>query len=126
MMAPSDWRVIVVEDTFDDLQVMMTIFEHYGIPVWGVQSCDECHTLLDEIQPTVVITDLAMPNADGWEVLRQVREHPSLGHVPVVAMTSYHSDKLAQDVERGGFDGYFPKPVDPSQVIGFLSDILQA
>lgn len=122
-MENRDWKVVVVEDTYDDLQVMLTIFEHYGIAVWGVQSGSEFQHLLQEITPTIVITDLAMPNNDGWDVLQQVRSF-SNAHIPVVAMTSYHSNKLANDVWNGGFDGYFPKPIEPLSFIEKLEEII--
>ncbi len=125
-MSNQDWKVVIVEDTYDDLQVMLTIFEHYEIPVWGAQSGAELQQLLAEFTPTLVITDLAMPDNDGWDVLHHIRSHSMETHIPVVAMTSYHSDRLAAEVWDGGFDGYFPKPIEPLSFIEELERIVKA
>lgn len=125
-MATINWKVIIVDDTFDDLQVLQTLLEYHGMQVWSANSGEACQQLLDTIEPTLVITDLAMPNADGWDILQTVRNHPTLATVPVVAMTSYHSDKLAHEVIDGGFDGYFAKPVEPVSFIDKLQLIVKA
>ena len=120
---PDDaWTIIVVEDSFDDRQVLATALEYYGIQVYAVGSRDDCDALLAEVQPTMVITDLAMPEADGWEVLSTVRRNPATQRVPVVAMTSYHSVAVEEEVLHGGFDAFIAKPID----LGILMDQLNA
>jgi CheY-like chemotaxis protein len=124
-MVKRDWRVIVVEDNYDDLQVILTIFEYYGIEAHGASSASECLALLVNVQPQVVVTDLAMPDADGWAILALTREHDPSRRIKVVAITSYHSDKLAEKVYQAGFDTYFPKPIDPHEFIARLEAIVQ-
>ncbi|MCA0452762.1 MAG: response regulator [Chloroflexi bacterium] len=124
-MIKRDWRVIVVEDNYDDLQVILTVFEYYGIEAHGVSSARECGDLLRNLHPQAVVTDLAMPNADGWDILALVREHDPKHDIAVAAMTSYHSDKLAEKVYQRGFDEYFPKPIDPHEFIVRLEAMVQ-
>jgi len=124
-MIKRNWRVIVVEDNYDDLQVILTVFEYYGIEAYGARSASECRALLLNVQPQAVITDLAMPDADGWAILALIREHDPTHRIIVAAITSYHSDKLAEKVYQGGFDAYFPKPIDPHEFITRLEAIVQ-
>lgn len=123
-MSMQDWRVIVVDDNFDDRQVMLSIFEYHQIPVWVTEHSAAVNEMLDEIRPTLVITDLAMPNGSGWDVLETVRQHAEFGSLPVIAMTSYHTSKLARDVAESDFSGYFPKPVNPQAFVQQLADII--
>jgi CheY-like chemotaxis protein len=53
-----------------------------------------------------------MPNTNGWDILALIREYDPTHNIAVIAMTAYHSDKLAERVYAGGFDDYFPKPID--------------
>lgn len=124
-MVKRNWRVVVVEDNYDDLQVILTIFEYYGIEAYGASSAGECRALLLDVQPQVVVTDLAMPDDDGWAILALIREHDPAHHIIVAAITAYHSDKLTEKVYQGGFDAYFPKPIEPLEFITRLEAIVQ-
>jgi CheY-like chemotaxis protein len=79
---------------------------------------------LGQLTPTLVITDLAMPGVDGWGVLAAVRGNLASAHVPVVAVTSYHSNKLADEAITRGFDAYFPKPLNPDSFVQELDALI--
>lgn len=119
------WRVVVVEDNFDDMQVLTTVLEYHALEVQAVSTLSACRVLLSEFKPDVVMTDLAMPNADGWAVLKAIRSDPETFNLPVIAMTAYHSTQLAEKVMQGGFDGYFPKPIDAQTLTANLKAILE-
>ncbi len=125
-MHDTNLRVIIADDTFDDLQIMVTALEYHAIEVHAVNNARECIALTSEVMPHVVITDLAMPELDGWAVLNAVRSTPAIAHTRVVAVTAYHSAKLAEQVISGGFDGYFPKPIDPLDFVQQLWHIVNA
>jgi len=118
------WTVIVVDDTFDDRQVLSTMLKYYGVSVYATENGEECRVLLSRLVPTLIITDLAMPGGDGWGVLETVRGNPATAQVPVVAVTSYHSTKLADEAINGGFDAYFPKPLNPDSFLQELEAII--
>lgn len=119
-MTANTWTAIVVEDTYDDQQLVSRILSYHGVEVFVAQNGDECLHLLTEIQPTVVITDLAMPNRDGWQTLIAIRSNVITAHIPVIAITAYHSAEIAEDVINAGFDGYFPKPINPQTFVDRL------
>lgn len=119
-----NWKVIVVEDTYDDQQVVSYVLEHYGIEVHMAHNGDECLDLLKRVEPDLILTDLAMPRRDGWQTLVAVRADIRTAHIPVIAITAYHSAEVAEDAMRAGFDGYFPKPLNPQTFVGRLREIL--
>lgn len=123
-MELSEWKVIVVEDNYDDLEMVSKILRHYHIKVETAHNGDECLRLLEHFSPTLIITDLAMPGKDGWETLAAVRRNPRTRHIPVVAITAFHSDEIANDLTRIGFNGYIPKPINPNTFIQKLSAML--
>ncbi len=117
MSETNTWKVIVVEDTYDDQQLVSRILEHYGIEVYIAQNGNECLQLLNDVEPTVIITDLAMPGKDGWQTLVAIRSDVNMAHIPVIAITAYHSTDVAEDAMKAGFDGYFPKPINPQTFV---------
>ncbi len=119
-----DWKVVVVEDTYDDRQLISKILEYYGIEVHISKNGNECLKLLEQLLPTLIVTDLAMPERDGWQTLAAIRANRDTAHIPVVAVTAYHSAEVAEDALRAGFNGYFPKPVDPLTFVRSLEKIV--
>jgi len=116
--------VVIVDDNFDDLQIIYTTLTYYDLDVHAAVSAQQCADILAQVHPDVVITDLAMPDADGWAVLNMLRTNPATARTPVVAMTAYHSPKLEQDALAYGFDAYVAKPVDVETIMTQLKKVL--
>lgn len=110
----SGWTIVVVEDKPDDQAVLSTILEHHGAEVHIAGNGTACLELLKSVDATLIITDLAMPGMDGWDMMVQLRTNPDSAHIPVVAVTAYHSAEVAEEARLRHFDGYFPKPLDPA------------
>lgn len=120
----SKWKIIVVEDTYDDQQLVSRMLSYYGAQVFLAKNGDECLELLNQIEPTVIITDLAMPKRDGWQTLVGVRSNVKTAHIPVIAITAYHSADVAEDAIKAGFDAYFPKPIHPENFVKRLTELI--
>lgn len=121
---PHNWRVLVVEDQDDSIQVVSQILQHYGIEVHVARNGRECLEMLSEIRPTLIITDLAMPEMDGWQMLSALRSQPETADLVVVAITAYHSVNVAEDALAAGFNGYFAKPVGAASFVDDLVTLL--
>jgi CheY-like chemotaxis protein len=106
------WHALVVEDEADSAEVVERILAFHQIQHATARSAEEALALLERNIPTLIIIDLALPGMDGWELLRAVRSNPATAHVPVAAVTAYHSTSVAQEAIRAGFDAYFPKPIE--------------
>lgn len=124
-MNVQDWTVIVVEDTYDDIQLASAILTYHGINVKVAINGKECLKLLEDIEPTMIITDLSMPEMDGWEMLNQIRGNDMISHIPVIAVTAYDSVDVAYDATNAGFDAYIAKPLSPRTFVENLMEIIQ-
>ncbi|MCU0514436.1 MAG: response regulator [Anaerolineae bacterium] len=120
------WRILVVEDEFDSIQVVSRILQHHGVAVEVAHNGHEALAALDHSLPTLVIMDLALPEMDGWETLKKIRDNPRLAHLPVVAITAYHSVNVAEDALHAGFDAYLPKPLDTGALMQQLAGVLKS
>lgn len=125
-MSDRSWRIIVVEDEDDSVKMVSKILSYHGVEVHVARNGRECIDLLKQIMPTLIVTDLAMPGMDGWQTLAAIRANPQTEHIPVVAVTAYHSANLAEEAENVGFDACFPKPVNPNSFVDSLAKLIDA
>jgi CheY-like chemotaxis protein len=123
-MSVTDWQVLVIDDEEDALELIQGILEFQGIFSVGCTHAEKAFEVLEDITPTLVIVDLALPGMDGWALLAQLQDHPKLQHVPRVAITSYHTQALANKAIEAGFDAYFPKPIDATSFVRELETIV--
>ena len=124
-MKLSDWKVIVVEDEIDSMELVKGVLDYHGIASIGATTGEEALKLFQEVKPTLIIIDLALPGIDGWSVLRSLKKHPTLSRVPRVAITAYHTAEVASKAIEEGFDAYFAKPLDATSFVRELQGIVE-
>jgi CheY-like chemotaxis protein len=125
MMSIKDWNVLVIEDEADSMELVQGLLNHYGIASVGATSGEEALQMLEQMDPSLIIVDLALPGLDGWGVLEAVRSHRDLMYVPCVAITAFHTPELAEEAIRAGFSAYFAKPIDSTSFVRELQTIVE-
>ncbi|CAG1010753.1 MAG: response regulator [Anaerolinea sp.] len=120
----SDWRVLVIEDEADSMEVVKELFEHHQVSCWAVGTAEEALAMIAEVQPNLFVVDLALPGMDGWGFLKTIKDDPNTAHIPAVAVTAYHSANVARQAIDAGFRAYFPKPLDTMSFVRELSRML--
>jgi two-component system, cell cycle response regulator DivK len=121
----NSWQILVIEDEYDSIQMVSKILTFHGIEVHVAHNGRECLDMLNDLNPTLIVSDLAMPEMDGWQTLAAIRANPQTEHIPVVAVTAYHSADVAEEAMRAGFDGFFAKPVSARTFVQQLKEIVQ-
>ena len=109
-------RVLVVEDEEAVALMIKAALSRDGLEIHHVDDGSRAMERAGEIDPAAVILDLALPGMDGWEILRRLRQHPTLGDVPVLLVTGQGGD---ENVVRGfqmGADDYVTKPFSVSEL----------
>jgi signal transduction histidine kinase/ActR/RegA family two-component response regulator len=111
-------KVVAVDDNADSRELLKVILERSSAEVAVVSSGQEALAAIENVQPDVLVCDLAMPEMDGYELLENVRRlEPELGQLPVIAFTAAaRSEDLAR-TRRAGFQAHLAKPVDPSKLV---------
>ncbi len=125
-MTISDWNVLVVEDESDSMELVQGILSYYGIQSIGAVSAEEALQILQQVTPTLMLIDLALPGLDGWELLKRLQANRALAHVPSVAITAFHTPELAEQAIEAGFNAYFAKPIDATSFVRELQTIVEA
>lgn len=107
-----DLPVLIVEDEPDGRELVSRLLMVANISIEVAADGEEAWAMLQENSYMSAIVDLALPGMDGIELLRKIRAHPELSALPCIAITAYHTPELKKQALNGGFDAYFPKPLD--------------
>src|SRR5258708_16224815 len=122
----SNHTILAVDDEPDNLQVFKATMELLHNAVVEVASSgDEALAHLSKVHPTLIVTDLSMPQVDGYSLLRQLRERPDTANVPIIALTAHAMLGDQERILAAGFDGYISKPFDISTVAVQLGACLE-
>lgn len=116
---------LVVEDEPDGQEVVANILGFFNISVDAVGSASEAFDLLLSRHYDCVIIDLYLPQIDGWQLLREIRNTAAIAHLPCVAITAYHSSSVRLEALDAGFDAYFAKPLDQTSFVRELMGIVE-
>ena len=76
-----------------------------------------------QFQPEVIVLDIGMPNLDGVETARRLRQQPWARHVVLIAITGWGDDNNKRESAEAGFDVHLVKPVDPMTLVDVLNNI---
>ncbi|MFN6562179.1 MAG: PAS domain S-box protein [Nostoc sp. ChiSLP01] len=119
--------VLVVDDDADTREFVVFLIEEYGANAIAVDSATEALIALKDSQPDVLLSDIAMPEVDGYMLVRQIRTLPPDrgGQIPAIALTAYAGEIDYQQAMLAGFQRHIPKPVDPDNLVETIADLVR-
>jgi PAS domain S-box-containing protein len=109
---PKGQRIMVVDDNRDSADSTMSILRALGHDVLAAYDGPSALELARRMRPDVVLLDLAMPGADGFETLKLLRVQPGMYKSFVIAMTGYGAAEDKQRTREAGFDAHLVKPIE--------------
>ena len=104
--------VLVVDDNADTRVVVRWMLERWGYHVVEAADGWEAYEMAVGHRPDLVIMDLSMPVADGYEAIRSIRGRDEFASLPVIAVTAFDRADARDGAEAAGFDYYLSKPID--------------
>jgi PAS domain S-box-containing protein len=105
-------RVLVVDDNRDAAESLAMLLKLIGAEVQVVYSGPDALKLLASYHPAVVLLDLGMPDMDGYEVARRIRQRPEYRDVTLIALTGWGQEEDRRRSQMAGFDYHLIKPAD--------------
>jgi PAS domain S-box-containing protein len=105
-------RVLVVDDNIDGAETVAMTLRLSGYDVQVAYSGLAALTAVEKYQPNIVILDIGLPEMDGYEIARRLRQRPQLANIWLIAMTGYGQESDRQRSKEAGFDYHLVKPVD--------------
>jgi CheY-like chemotaxis protein len=104
-------RVLVVDDEVDSIGVVITILEQAGAIVTAAESAAEALEKMSAVPPDVVVSDIGMPQADGYDLIRTMREQSHLQGIPALALTAYARPQDRARALDAGYQEHQAKPI---------------
>lgn len=120
------WKLLVVEDDPDGQILVGAMLENLNARYDSAMDAAEAEELLFDSGNTydAIIIDLALPDKNGWALLRDIQQNPATMDVPCIAVTAFHNSKLREEALEAGFKAYLSKPVDTMMFARALQDVL--
>lgn len=118
-------KAIVLDDEADARELLKFTLEQSGAQVACVSETAAAYQLLETFRPDIIISDIGMPDEDGYSFLRRVRSLPDtqLSQVPAIALTAYAREQDRQTALKVGYGEHIPKPFDPNEVVDAVREL---
>ena len=116
-------HVLIVEDDADSRNVLALLLQRLGALVEAVASAKDAYERLSMRRPDVLVSDIGMPDEDGYSLIRRVRELCGDHRVPAIALTAYARKQDAEAALGAGYDQHLPKPVAPADLIKAIKSV---
>jgi CheY-like chemotaxis protein len=116
-------RVIVADDDLDTVEAMAMLLRGMGHEVDVATNGSAVLALAGRMQPDIIFLDIGMPDMDGWELARQLRERLGTDRVRIVAVTGFGAKEDYLRSRKAGFDAHVQKPVDMALLQSILAQM---
>lgn len=127
LTAPSlrNVNVLLVEDSADSREMVRRLLEEHNASITVADSAQAALQLLDQQLPDVIISDIGMPEMDGYALLREIRKRPADrgGNIPAIALTAYARSQDRIAALHAGFQMHIAKPVNPSELLAMVASL---
>jgi DNA-binding response OmpR family regulator len=117
-------RILVVDDIEDNLFLLQSILTEEGYEVDIAQSGKSALAKIEASPPDLVLMDTMMPQMDGYQVTRRIRENKKLPFIPILMITAYDNANIPQGLELGAND-FIRKPIDYDELMARIKASLR-
>jgi CheY-like chemotaxis protein len=119
-------KVLVVDDNADARALIQRVLEACGASVTTAGTAADAVLAVEHVRPHVLVSDVGMPEADGYELLRLVRGLGQArgGGLPAIALTAFARSEDRTRALRAGFLHHIAKPVEPSELVATVASVV--
>ena len=117
--------VLLIED-FDDAREMYAEYLQFsGLRTAGAADALQGLRLAEELKPSVILMDAALPGLSGWDAIKQLKSNPATRHIPVLMLTGHVLGDAKVRALEAGADGFIAKPCLPDELTRHILATLQ-
>ncbi|BAZ42067.1 PAS/PAC sensor hybrid histidine kinase [Calothrix sp. NIES-4101] len=120
------WRILVVDDDTDSREFLEFAFLQAGAKTATADSVSAAINTFSSFQPHILVSDIGMPQEDGYSLIRQIRSLTPQqgGKIPAIAITAYASEDDKNAAIAAGFQSHMAKPILPDELVSTVQDLL--
>ncbi len=119
-------RILAVDDEPNIVRLIQVNLEREGYTVETANNGAQALAKIKANRPDLLVSDVMMPEMDGFELLANVRRDPALADLPIIMLTAKAQDKDVMEGYTRGADMYLTKPFNPNELKQFVKRILQS
>ena len=116
--------ILVVDDQNDNLVLVSLAMQDRGFRVVTASNGEEAVKTARIAGPDLILMDIAMPQLDGLEATRRIRETEGFEHLPIIALTAFDTEGFRRAAHDAGFNGYLTKPIDFARLFNLIRMLL--
>jgi CheY-like chemotaxis protein len=119
-------RVLLIEDDPLSREALELILDYCGAEVASVESAAEALAAYEHRAPTIMISDIGLPDLDGCNLLRTIRARQQRRgqHIPAIAVSGYSSQETGERARNSGFDAFLTKPVEVVRLLQTVRELI--
>ena len=117
--AASKTRILIAEDHVDSREAMRELLEAFGFEVIEAGNGRQAVSAAAEQQPRLILMDVMMPEMDGFQAIKEIRQQPATSNTPIIALTAM--DGARELALLAGANDFVRKPVDIRRLIGLVN-----
>lgn len=117
-------EILVIDDEIDSLNILTLVFEQEGAEVRSAASAKEALDIFNKSTPDLIISDIGMPEVDGYTLITKIRALPQGQNLPAIALSAYAGDVHRQRSLDVGFQEHLNKPVDIYNLLSITTQLL--
>ena len=118
-------EILVVDDEIDSLNIITLVLEQEGAEVTPVASATEALEIIHKSIPDLIISDIGMPQIDGYTLMSKIRTLPQGKNLPAIALSAYAGEVDRQHSLKVGFQEHLNKPVDIYNLLDVAIQLLE-
>jgi two-component system cell cycle response regulator DivK len=118
-------KILYIEDNIDNMILVQRVLEIEGFEVIPAETGKDGVSKALDTLPDIIITDINLPDIDGYEVTDLLKNDKKTAHIPIIAMTANVMKKDREHVLKAGCDGYISKPIDVDELPGQIETFLK-
>lgn len=117
-------RVLVIEDSRDTIDMLNLWLNIFGCEAMMATDATEGIRLAAENRPDLIISDIGMPDVDGYELMRRLRATPGLEQIPAIALTGYAREEDRELAMAAGYNAHMAKPAEIGQLLYLIKQLI--
>jgi len=121
----SETQILVVDDESSTRRLLSYLLEKSGYAVVTAEDGIEALARIEQARPGVVITDLMMPNLNGYELCRRIRVRPEFNAIKIIVLTARDQSSDLEVLKASGADFVMKKPINPQELSRTVRELLE-
>jgi CheY-like chemotaxis protein len=112
---------LVVEDEPDTCEFLDRFLQSYGAKVIVSHSAEQALAQLPDGKVDIVVSDIGLPDVDGYDLIQRIRRLPAGGAIPAIALTAYARTEDRTRAFRAGYQAHLAKPIEPAELVATIA-----